>query len=92
MLDAVGVPVSQVKTITQLVDDPHLSHRDMLVEIDHPVVGAVRYPGNPLKLSATPPRVYRRAPLLGEHSAEILKERLGYSDSDIAQLKDNGVI
>ena len=92
LLDAAGVPVSQIKTITQLVDDPHLAHRNMLVEIDHPVVGVVRYPGNPLKLSATPPNTYHRAPFLGEHSEEILKERLQHSDAAIIRLREAGVI
>lgn len=91
ILDAAGVPVSPVKTIDQLVQDPHLKHRNMLVEIDHPAVGAVVYPGNPLKFSDTPVTTFNRAPLLGEHSAEILRS-LGYTDEAVAALQAENII
>ena len=91
MLDAAGVPVSRIKTVEQLCEDPHIKHRNMLVELEHPVLGKVKYPGNPINLSETPVKVNRRAPLLGEHNNEILNG-LGYSDSDIARLKEEKVI
>ena len=91
MLDAAGVPVSPIKTVEQLCEDPHIKHRNMLVELEHPVLGKVKYPGNPINLSETPVKVNRRAPLLGEHNNEILNG-LGYSDSDIARLKEEKVI
>jgi CoA:oxalate CoA-transferase len=92
ILDEAGVPVAMVKTIDQLVQDPHLKHRNMLIEVDHPIVGPVIYPGNPLKLEETPPQTLRRAPLLGEHNEEILKSVLHYSDKEIEVLREEKVI
>jgi len=92
MLDAASVPVSPVKTIEQLVEDPHLKHRDMLVSIDHPAVGEVTYPGNPLKFSDTPVTTFNRAPLLGEHSEAVLADVLGLSSEEIAALRNEEII
>ncbi len=58
----------------------------MSVEVDHPVLGPVRSLGTPLKMSATPLDPRRRAPLLGEHTAEVLAG-LGYSTAEIAALR-----
>jgi CoA:oxalate CoA-transferase len=64
----------------------------MLVEIDQPIVGKMRVCASPLKLSETPGEVYAPAPMLGEHSAQVLHEVLGYSREKIAQLQSEGVI
>lgn len=87
MLDAASVPVARIFNISELIDDPHLHSRDMLVEHDIPGVGRVRFPGCPVKLGMTPPDPSVRAPLLGEHTAEVLREVLGYTDEQIARLK-----
>jgi crotonobetainyl-CoA:carnitine CoA-transferase CaiB-like acyl-CoA transferase len=71
--------------------DPHLRARDFLVEMDHPKAGTVRATGFPAKLSSTPPRIYRAAPTLGQHTREILAD-LGKSAAEIARLRDQGVI
>jgi crotonobetainyl-CoA:carnitine CoA-transferase CaiB-like acyl-CoA transferase len=88
MLDAASVPVGPILNIDQLVEDPHLNARGMLVEIDHPVVGRVKYPGNPLKFSKTPANSFVRAPLLGEHSEEILRDVLRYSEESIQAFRE----
>ena len=54
--------------------DPQVRARDMVVEIDHPTLGRLRTLGSPIKMSETPPVVGRRAPLLGEHTREVLRE------------------
>jgi CoA:oxalate CoA-transferase len=64
----------------------------MLVEMEQPQVGRVKIAGSPIHLSETPGEVYAPAPLLGEHTGEILKNLLDYSDEAIAHLKDDGVI
>jgi crotonobetainyl-CoA:carnitine CoA-transferase CaiB-like acyl-CoA transferase len=55
------------------------------VDVEHPTLGSIRALGSPIKMSATPPDVRRRAPLLGEHTREILSET-GYADGEIEKL------
>lgn len=88
LLDEVGVPVASAKSVAQLVEDPQLRHRGMLVEHDLPDVGPVKFPGNPLNLTLTPPDTSRRAPQLGEHTEEILSRVLGYDDARIQAMKE----
>jgi crotonobetainyl-CoA:carnitine CoA-transferase CaiB-like acyl-CoA transferase len=64
----------------------------MLVEIDQPVVGKMHVSASPFKLSETPGEVYAPAPMLGQHSDEVLQRLLGYSPEQVAQLKAAGVI
>jgi CoA:oxalate CoA-transferase len=64
----------------------------MLVEMEQPQIGRVKVAGSPIHLSETPGEVYAPAPLLGEHTSEILKDLLDHSDDDIARLKAEGVI
>ncbi|HMK65733.1 MAG TPA: CoA transferase, partial [Thermodesulfobacteriota bacterium] len=92
MLNAARVPVAPIKTIAELVKDPGIAAREMLIEHDNPVHGKVKYPGNPLKLQKTPPDTSKRAPLLGEHTEEILSSILGYSRERIDDLKKNKAV
>ena len=75
-LRAHSVPCAQVRTIAEALEDPHLRAREMVVDIPHAELGAVRTLGNPIKLSRTPAEIRRPPPALGEHTAEIL-EALG---------------
>jgi len=63
----------------------------MVVEVPHPTASSVKLVASPMKLSETPCTVERHPPLLGEHTDEVLKE-IGYSDDDIRQLREKGVI
>lgn len=74
-----------------LVDDPQVAHNGSLVEYDHPTEGRIKTPGFPYKFSASPAEVRFGAPLVGQHSAEVLAE-LGYDQETIASLLDAGVI
>ena len=69
-----GVPVGPIHDYKQVFEDPHTHAREMLVEVDHPVEGKVPTLGIPVKLSDTPGSVRRPAPLLGEHTEEVLRE------------------
>lgn len=91
ILQQYAVPGAPILTIADLASDPHIQARNMLVEIDHPVAGKVRIPGNPIKLSASEDSVERPAPVLGQHSEEILQQ-LGYTAERIAQLKETHII
>lgn len=71
-LRAHNVPCAQVRTIGEALEDPHLQARQMVVDIPHAELGAVRTLGNPIKLSRTPADIRLPPPALGEHTAEIL--------------------
>ncbi len=87
-----AIPYSPINNLQQICEDRHIAHRNMLVEIDQPVVGKMRICASPLKLSETPGEVYAPAPVLGQHSEQVLREVLGYSAEQIGQLKTEGVI
>ena len=91
LLDAAGVVAGPIYNMEQVYQDPQVLAREMLVYWDDPELGTFRNIGVPVKLSATPGKIRRRAPALGEHSAEILGER-GFSEAEIAQLRQAGVI
>ncbi len=80
-----GVPVGPIHDYAQVFDDPHTQAREMMVELEHPVEGTVRGLGIPVKLSDTPGSVRRAAPLLGEHTEEVLREA-GVDDAAIKAL------
>jgi crotonobetainyl-CoA:carnitine CoA-transferase CaiB-like acyl-CoA transferase len=85
-----GLTIGPVHTVAQAVNHPHLAARGAFVQIDHPVAGRFKYPHRLVSMTETPPRP-ARAPLLGEHNAEIL-ERLGVSVDDQQGLRAAGVI
>jgi crotonobetainyl-CoA:carnitine CoA-transferase CaiB-like acyl-CoA transferase len=91
-LVAAGVPAAPVNNVAEMVADPQVQAREMFVELEHPTYGPVSITGTPLKLSETPGRVERLAPLPGEHNAEILVGLLGYSTDDLVQWQAEGVI
>ena len=91
-LQGAGVPAGVVVNAEQLVNDPHLSARDFFWEIDHPEAGSRRYAGQPMRLSATPARLHRPAPCLGQHNDQILGELLGLSVGELNGLREKGVI
>ncbi len=91
ILGEADVPCGAVLDSVELLQDPHLREREMIVTIDHPVRGKVTMPGCPVKLEDSPVEV-KSAPLLGEHNAEIYSSLLGLGDAEIARLKQQGII
>jgi crotonobetainyl-CoA:carnitine CoA-transferase CaiB-like acyl-CoA transferase len=75
-----------------MVADPQIQAREMFVELEHPLYGPVKITGTPLKLSETPGRVERLAPLPGEHNEQIYVKLLGHSQEEVAQWQADGVI
>jgi formyl-CoA transferase len=90
-LGAVGVPCGAVLDTSELLADSSLAERGMMTPIDHPARGRVTFPGNPVRLSASPTTV-TPSPLLGEHNEEIYGTRLGCTAEELSVLKRDGVI
>ncbi len=88
-LDAAGIPAGPVNTIGEMLADPHVLAREMVVETVHPVAGPTKALGLPIKFTATPGRVRRPAPMLGEHTREVLREA-GFADAEIDALTESG--
>ncbi len=86
-----GVPSGPVLDSGEIFNNEHLRERGMLVEIEHPTRGAMTLLGCPIRLSESP-AVHRRAPLLGEHTAEVLAEELGLGVSELEALLESGVV
>jgi len=91
-LAAAGVPVAKVPNIGQAIEDPHVKARGTIIELDHHTAGKIRLAGFPVKLEKSPATYRMGAPILGEHSAEILREKLGYSDEEIEELRKSGTV
>jgi crotonobetainyl-CoA:carnitine CoA-transferase CaiB-like acyl-CoA transferase len=87
-----GIPMGAINTIDQVVDHAQVRARGSLVESTHPVAGSIRMTGPPVRMSDTPGTVRTPAPLLGEHTEEILRDRLGMAPTDITRLRDAGVV
>ena len=90
-LDAAQVPCGPVNDVLAAFGQPQAIARDMRVEVDHPVLGPMPQVGVPFKLSQTPASIRSAPPMLGEHSAEVLRE-LGYRDDEVTTLRTKGVI
>jgi CoA:oxalate CoA-transferase len=92
LLAAADVPCAPVQTVDQVVRDPQLAFREMFIEVQHPRVGPIKMVGSPIKLSRSKPAKSRPSPDLGEHTAEVLGEVLGYTATDVEALRQEKVI
>jgi formyl-CoA transferase len=89
--NARDIPVGPILSMKEIAEEPSLRATGTVVEVDHPGRGRYLTVGNPIKLSDSPADV-RRSPLLGEHTEEILRKVLGYSEKDVAEIKLSGAI
>ena len=83
--------VGPVHDIDEMFNDPHITAREMFTEMHHPIAGMIKQIGFPIKFSETPGEIYTHAPILGEHTTEILTN-LGYSTEDMKHFRTAGVI
>jgi formyl-CoA transferase len=91
LMAAAGVPCGACQDTGEVLADPHLKAREMIIDVDYPTRGAYQTVGCPVKLSESPARV-TRPPLLGEHTDELLSSVCGLAPSDVRQLRDKGVV
>jgi len=92
LLKEADIPCVRVPTFDEVCNDNQLKSREMIIDIEQTVSGKVKVPGSVFKLSRTPGDVRFPAPYLGEHNNEIYSDLLGYSEREIAELADNGII
>jgi crotonobetainyl-CoA:carnitine CoA-transferase CaiB-like acyl-CoA transferase len=90
-LDAADVPAGPVYGYDQIMNDPHIKARKMVVEIDHPKIGRMKTIGLPIKSTGELTAIRMPAPWLGQHSDEVLRD-LGYTGADLDGLFEDGVI
>jgi formyl-CoA transferase len=92
-LSSKTIPCAPLYTVKEVVEDPHIADaRQMIREMEHPVAGRIKVIGSPIHLSETPPEIYAPAPLLGQHSSDILKNVLNYDEDRIDALKNEKII
>lgn len=91
-LQALRIPCAPVYNIQQALHDEQVLSRNMIVEVQHPLGGSAKVPGNPIKLSETYEDTFSPPPLLGQHNEEIYKGLLGLNENQISELKSAGII
>lgn len=91
-LDEVGVPYANVASVAEAAATPQIAAREMIVEAEHPRLGTIRMPGNPVKLEKTPARVQKAPPQVGEDNDYVYRQLLGLSDEEWDQLRESGAV
>ncbi|MGZ8266170.1 MAG: CaiB/BaiF CoA transferase family protein [Burkholderiales bacterium] len=92
VLRKADVPAAPVNNLDRAFSEPPVAEREMIVEYDHPDVGRVRLPGNPIKMSGVTGTISKPAPRLGEHTTSVLTELLSLSADRIAALRAAGAV
>jgi crotonobetainyl-CoA:carnitine CoA-transferase CaiB-like acyl-CoA transferase len=91
-LKAAGVPCGSVRDVAEVLQDAHLTAREMIETVEHAAAGAVRVLGVPVKLSDTPGGVRAAPPVLGQHTRQILQRECGLSEGEIEKLQSTGAV
>jgi CoA:oxalate CoA-transferase len=92
ILTAHKLPHSPINAIDSVIQDPNIRHRGMIAEVDQPGIGPIEISGSPFHLSETPGTVYAPAPLMGQHTAQVLSEVLGYPEGRVQELIENQAV
>lgn len=93
IMEKAGIPCAPINDIEAVMQDPQVLYRNMIVEVQDDMAGTVKIAGNPIKMTNVPESSIRdKVPEIGEHNSEIYSGWLGYSESDLAELKVQGVI
>lgn len=91
ILNSAGVPNGPINTVDKVLKDPQMIARDMVKEVEHPTAGKLIMPGVPIKMSETQGDIFMPAPILGQHTDEILKELLNLTDEEIENIKKENI-
>ena len=91
ILNKDDIPCGPILSMKELIEDQSLRATGTIVEVDHPERGKYFSVGNPIKMSDSPSEV-TRSPLLGEHTDEVLRQVLGFSDHQVAEIHDSGAL
>jgi crotonobetainyl-CoA:carnitine CoA-transferase CaiB-like acyl-CoA transferase len=91
-LEQAKVPCGPINNLDEVFADPQVSHRGMVTRWHHPLQPDLRLVSSPIRLSATPVRAERPPPMLGQHTAEVLRELLDCTDDRLSELKNSKVI
>jgi crotonobetainyl-CoA:carnitine CoA-transferase CaiB-like acyl-CoA transferase len=91
ILDAAGIPNGPINTVREMFDDLQIKAREMVVEMDHPLIKDLKLTGSPIKLSKSPVKMRHHPPLYGEHTEAVL-EQIGYLPEEIKKFKQNKII
>lgn len=92
VLGAAGIPCGPIHDVGQVCNDVQVAAREMIIELEHPVAGRQKMPNTPLKFSQTPIDLQEPAPLLGQHTEQVLGEWLGLSVEELEALRAEGTI
>jgi crotonobetainyl-CoA:carnitine CoA-transferase CaiB-like acyl-CoA transferase len=90
--EEVGLACSPVLDMSELANDCQVLENEYIVDFNHPVLGKVKLPALPIRLSETPAKIRSKAPEIGEHTEEVLIDLCDYSWEELAELKEQGVI
>src|SRR5256885_17162624 len=89
-MSEVGIPAGPINTVGEILEDPQIHAREMVLELTHPDYGPLKVLGIPIKLSDTPGVVENAPPKFGEHNREVL-EALGFNEAEVARLEREGI-
>ena len=91
-LEAAEIPCGPIHTLDKVFAEPQVTEREMLIGMEHPVTGNIAMVGSPLKMQATPVSYRLPPPRLGEHTSQVLKDVLGYSDHQVQDMINRKIV
>ena len=92
LLDAAGIPVGRVRSVAEAFENPQVKARNMMIEVEHPTIGRMKMTGNPIKMSDLEEGPALPPPLLGQHTDEVLSEKLNLTADQIVALRREGAL
>ncbi|ANY08443.1 CaiB/BaiF CoA transferase family protein [Pseudonocardia sp. HH130630-07] len=92
VLEEAGIPFARVATVPEVAGSEQIAARGMVVESEHPTLGTVRMPGNPIKMDRSPPTVRKAPPTVGEDNEHVYREILGLDGAELERLRSAGAV